>query len=88
MMQQILPMIFMSSSTQTVSTNALASTIVSVTLNYFVSHQDMLNQILPARVYMLLLSMVEGGWLEKGLDQLFRFTIWTIFVILLGSTLR
>ncbi|KAI8368912.1 eukaryotic membrane protein family-domain-containing protein [Choanephora cucurbitarum] len=87
MMQQILPMIFMSQSTQTVSTSALASTIVSVTLNYFVSHQEMLNQILPARVYMLLLSMVEGGWLEKVLDQLFRFAIWTVFVVLLGIML-
>ncbi|RCI04986.1 hypothetical protein CU098_000397, partial [Rhizopus stolonifer] len=87
MMQQILPMIFMSQSTQTANTNAMASMIATSVLNYLMNHQNLLNQVLPTQVHMLLVSMAKSGWLQHGLDQLFRFIIWALVVVILAIIL-
>lgn len=84
MMQQILPMMFMSQNSQTANTSAAASMITNSLLNYLINNQGMVNQVLPARIQLVVLSMVKGGWLENGLDQLFRFITWTLVVIVLA----
>jgi len=84
MMQQILPMMFMSHNNQTANTSAAASLITNSLLNYLMNNQGMVNQVLPARIQLVVLSMVKGGWLENGLDQLFRFITWTLVVVVLA----
>ncbi|CAO0801987.1 unnamed protein product [Mucor circinelloides] len=87
MMQQILPMMFMSHNNQTANTSAAASLITNSLLNYLMNNQGMVNQVLPARIQLVVLSMVKGGWLENGLDQLFRFITWTLVVVVLAVIL-
>ncbi|CEP13392.1 hypothetical protein [Parasitella parasitica] len=87
MMQQILPMMFMSHNNQTANTSAAASMITNSLLNYLINNQGMVNQVLPARIQLVVLSMVKGGWLENGLDQLFRFITWTLVVTVLAVIL-
>ncbi|KAK4519180.1 uncharacterized protein ATC70_009412 [Mucor velutinosus] len=87
MMQQILPMMFMSHNSQTANTSAAASMITNSLLNYLINNQGMVNQMLPARIQLVVLSMVKGGWLENGLDQLFRFITWTLVVVVLAVIL-
>ncbi|KAI8643717.1 eukaryotic membrane protein family-domain-containing protein [Parasitella parasitica] len=87
MMQQILPMMFMSHNSQTANTSAAASMITNSLLNYLLNNQGMVNQVLPARIQLVVLSMVKGGWLENGLDQLFRFITWTLVVAVLAVIL-
>ncbi|GAN06292.1 DUF747-domain-containing protein [Mucor ambiguus] len=87
MMQQILPMMFMSHNSQTANTSAAASMITNSLLNYLMNNQGMVNQVLPARIQLVVLSMVKGGWLENGLDQLFRFITWTLVVVVLAVIL-
>lgn len=84
MMQQILPMMFMSHNTQTANTSAAASVITNSLLNYLMDHQGMVNQVLPARIQLVVLSMVKCGWLENGLDKLFRFITWSLVVAILA----
>lgn len=85
MMQQILPMMFMSQNTnQSANTSAAASVITNSLLNYLSDHQGMVNQVLPARIQLVVLSMVKCGWLETGLDKLFRFITWSLVVAVLA----
>lgn len=85
MMQQILPMMFMSQNTnQSANTSAAASVITNSLLNYLSDHQGMVNQVLPARIQLVVLSMVKCGWLENGLDKLFRFITWSLVVAVLA----
>ncbi|KAG2235480.1 eukaryotic membrane protein family-domain-containing protein [Thamnidium elegans] len=88
MMQQILPMMFMSQNTnQSANTSAAASVITNSLLNYLMNHQGMVNQVLPARIQLVVLSMVKCGWLENGLDKLFRFITWSLVVAILAVIL-
>ncbi|GAA5805121.1 hypothetical protein HPULCUR_010634 [Helicostylum pulchrum] len=88
MMQQILPMMFMSQNTnQSANTSAAASVITNGLLNYLSNHQGMVNQVLPARIQLVVLSMVKCGWLENGLDKLFRFITWSLVVAILAVIL-
>lgn len=75
---------FMSHNSQTANTSAAASMITNSLLNYLMNNQGMVNQVLPARIQLVVLSMVKGGWLENGLDQLFRFITWTLVVVVLA----
>lgn len=68
MMQQILPMMFMSQSQTPLNT---ASVMAQALLDYLPKH----------------LQMFSLGWLEHGLDRLFRCMIWTLFVSILAITL-
>lgn len=77
-------MMFMSHNSQTANTSAAASMITNSLLNYLMNNQGMVNQVLPARIQLVVLSMVKGGWLENGLDQLFRFITWTLVVVVLA----
>ena len=77
MMQQILPMMFMS---QGGNGTTAASVLISSILHY----QNVLSQYLPVRFQLILVSMVNSGWLEHVLDQLIRFVIWTLFVCVLA----
>lgn len=84
-MQQILPMMFMSHNTnQSANTSAAASVITNGLLDYLMNHQGMVNQVLPARIQLVVLSMVKCGWLENGLDKLFRFFTWSLVVAILA----
>lgn len=84
-MQQILPMIFMSQGGgQSASTSAAASFVTNSLLNYLVTHQGVVNQVLPARIQLVVLSLVKCGWLEHGLDKLFRFITWALIVVVLA----
>lgn len=67
MMQQILPMMFMSQSQTPLNT---ASVMAQALLDYLPKH----------------LQMFSLGWLEHGLDRLFRCMIWTLFVSILAIT--
>ncbi|KAI9349899.1 eukaryotic membrane protein family-domain-containing protein [Pilaira anomala] len=88
MMQQILPMMFMSHNTnQSANTSAAASVITNGLLDYLMNHQGMVNQVLPARIQLVVLSMVKCGWLENGLDKLFRFFTWSLVVVILAVIL-
>lgn len=85
MMQQILPMMFMSQgSGQSANTTAAASLVTNSLLNYLVTHQGVVNQVLPSRIQLVVLSMVKCGWLENGLDKLFRFITWSLLVVILA----
>ena len=90
MMQQILPMMFMSASGSsssgqtTAHTTTAASFVTNGLLNFIKDHQGVVNQILPARIQLVVLSMVKCGWLENGLDQLFRFITWSLVVVILA----
>lgn len=88
MMQQILPMMFMSQgSGQSANTTAAASLVTNSLLNYLVTHQGVVNQVLPARIQLVVLSLVKCGWLENGLDKLFRFITWSLLVVILAFIL-
>lgn len=83
-MQQTLPMMFMLQNSQTTHTSAAASVVTNTLLNYLMSHQGMVNQVLPARIQLVVLSMVKCGWLENGLDRLFRLITWILVVAILA----
>lgn len=83
-MQQILPMMFMSQTSQTTSTGSAASMITNTLLNYLMDHQGMINLVLPARIQLVVLSMVRCGWLENGLDRLIRLITWILVVAILA----
>lgn len=76
---------FMSSSNgQTANTSAAASMVTNSLLNYLMDHQGVVNQVLPARIQLVVLSMVKCGWLESGLDKLFRFITWSLLVVMIA----
>ncbi|KAG0738480.1 hypothetical protein G6F57_012198 [Rhizopus arrhizus] len=75
MMQQILPMMFMSPSQP--STTITAASVIA---GYIQSYPS----LLPERVQLM---MTSTDWLEHGLDRLFRCMIWTCFVAILAIVL-
>ncbi|CAO3621335.1 unnamed protein product [Cunninghamella blakesleeana] len=94
MMQQLLPMIFMSSSssshsfgngnTDSPSSSSLATMITNILLNYINDHpNNMIERILPARIQLVAFSMIHDGWFEKSLDQLLKYMTWTFLVLVL-----
>jgi uncharacterized membrane protein len=88
MMQQILPMMFSSQShSTTANTSAAASIITNGLLNYLMDHQGVVNQVLPARIQLVVLSMVKCGWLENGLDKMFGFITWCLVITILAIIL-
>lgn len=80
MMQQILPMMFMSHTTPDTTTSSF-TTVIS---KYLIEYGGGIQELLPNRIQLVLVSMVKQGWLEHGLDQLFRFITWTCVVIILA----
>jgi hypothetical protein len=90
MMQQLLPMIFMSGHADaSVATNgapssSVASMITNGLLNYLMDHQGTVSRLLPARIQLVVLSMVRCGWLERGLDRTVRFMTWTLLVLVIA----
>ncbi|SAM01472.1 hypothetical protein [Absidia glauca] len=93
MMQQLLPMIFMSGHADaSVATNgapssSVASMITNGLLNYLMDHQGTVSRLLPARIQLVVLSMVRCGWLERGLDRTVRFMTWTLLVLVIAIIL-
>ncbi|ORE06163.1 DUF747-domain-containing protein [Rhizopus microsporus var. microsporus] len=80
MMQQILPMMFMSQG----GNGTTAASVITSSILYY---QNVLSQYLPVRLQIVLVSMVNSGWLEHVLDRLIRFVIWTLFVCVLAIIL-
>jgi hypothetical protein len=74
-MLHILPMVFVPISS---IYGALSPMITNGLLNY---HQD---GILPARIQIIILSLVKHGWLENALDTLFRCVTWTAIILVLS----
>ncbi|KAI8089470.1 eukaryotic membrane protein family-domain-containing protein [Halteromyces radiatus] len=93
MMQQLLPMIFMSShhgGDDTSNGNApssVASMVTNGLLNYLMDHQGTVSRLLPARIQLVVLSMVRCGWLERGLDKTVRILTWTLLVFIIAIIL-
>ncbi|KAI8987815.1 eukaryotic membrane protein family-domain-containing protein [Mycotypha africana] len=88
MMQQILPMIFMSHGQQEpTDTNAAASFVISTFSDYLIRHQDLINQLIPARIQLVVLSLVKGVWLETVLDKLFSFVTCVLVIAALAIIL-
>ncbi|KAI8334211.1 eukaryotic membrane protein family-domain-containing protein [Chlamydoabsidia padenii] len=90
MMQQLLPMIFMSSHTDVATTttgNNTSSMITNGLLNYLMDHQGTVSRLLPARIQLVVLSMVRCGWLERGLDKAVRMMTWTLLVLVIAIIL-
>ncbi|ORX51242.1 DUF747-domain-containing protein [Hesseltinella vesiculosa] len=90
MMQQLLPMIFMPSrfddgpSGTSEPATSVASTLVHGLLSYLADHQGIVSRLLPARIQLVILSLVQCGWLERGLDHFVRGLTWTFFVLFLA----
>lgn len=72
-------MMFMSQNSS-IPTNTLAVTISKGLLHYLKQY----GQSLPARIQLALLSLVENGWLETGLDKLFYFITWLVVIMVLA----
>ncbi|KAI7890398.1 eukaryotic membrane protein family-domain-containing protein [Mucor mucedo] len=84
MMQQILPMMFMSHNTPDAATT---SSFTSVITKYLMDYGGGIHQLLPVRIQLVVVSMVKQGWLEHGLDKLFGFITWTLVVAILALIL-
>ncbi|CAO3589136.1 unnamed protein product [Absidia cylindrospora] len=104
MMQQLLPMIFMSShhgesspssmmasssagNGTSASSSSVASMITNGLLNYLMDHQGTVSRLLPARIQLVVLSMVQCGWLERGLDKTVRIMTWALLVLVIAVIL-
>ncbi|KAI9030899.1 eukaryotic membrane protein family-domain-containing protein [Phycomyces nitens] len=75
MMQQLLPMIFMSHHTQSEGMS-VASMITSSLMNYLTDLHGV-SRMLPAHIQVVVLSIAKCGLLEQGLDKVFRVVTWT-----------
>ncbi|KAI8985354.1 eukaryotic membrane protein family-domain-containing protein [Pilobolus umbonatus] len=87
MMQQILPMMFMSHHGDSYNQSGLSSIVTQNLLNYLMNHKVFLKQILPARIQLVMLSMIECGWLEKGLDKVVWYLSWLLIIAILALIL-
>jgi hypothetical protein len=58
--------------------------VTNTLLNYMLDHQGMVNQVLPARIQLVVLSMVKCGWLENGLEKLFQLITWVLVIAVLA----
>lgn len=84
MMQQILPMMFMSHNTQSTNTSTFAIMITNSLTKYLIDYGGVIHQVLPVRIQLIVISMVKNGWLENGLDRLFVFVTWSLVVVILA----
>ncbi|KAI8072465.1 eukaryotic membrane protein family-domain-containing protein [Gongronella butleri] len=94
MMQQLLPMIFTSgqfddgaSGNGSSSGTTVASALTNGLLGYLTDHQGIFSRLLPARIQLVILSLVQCGWLEQGLDKLVRTITWVLVIALLAIVL-
>ncbi|CAO3614568.1 unnamed protein product [Cunninghamella echinulata] len=97
MMQQLLPMIFMSSSSHhsdnfgttgdsssSSSPSSFATILTHGLLNYIKNHpNNMIEKLLPGRIQLVAFSMIHDGWFEQGLDQLLKYITWTFLILVL-----
>lgn len=102
MMQQLLPMIFMSSNSNnndtsmdpfsdTVSSSSshpttMAAMITHSLITYLIQlpHHPMIGHFIPIQLQSFLLSILQGGWFEQGLHQLFKIGTWLMLISLLA----
>ncbi|KAG0188112.1 hypothetical protein DFQ28_005366 [Apophysomyces sp. BC1034] len=87
MVQQLLPMIFNSQNDQSGSTSSVSSMITNGLLNYWMDNQGAVNQVLPARIQLVVLSLMKCGWLERGLDHAVKFTSYLLLTAVIALCL-
>ncbi|KAL0088417.1 eukaryotic membrane protein family-domain-containing protein [Phycomyces blakesleeanus] len=87
MMQQLLPMIFMSHHSQSGHGVSVASMLTNSLLNYLTDHHGTVSRMLPAHIQVVVLSIAECGWLEQGLDKVFRVVTWTAVIAIMALCL-
>ncbi|KAF7727948.1 hypothetical protein EC973_006836 [Apophysomyces ossiformis] len=87
MIQQLLPMIFQSQSDQGGSSSSAASVITNGLLNYWMDNQGTVSQVLPARIQLVVLSLVKCGWLERVLDLMMKSFTYLLLVTVMALCL-
>ncbi|KAI8384826.1 eukaryotic membrane protein family-domain-containing protein [Radiomyces spectabilis] len=90
MMQQLLPMIFMSYGGGGQTTHQASPTSSMMTqslLRYLMDHQAFVSRMLPARIHLIVLSMVKCGWIESVVDRGLRLLTWILLVTVLALIL-